>query len=70
MNLSKSVRYSSKYPKFNVLVEKTQSERNLVPNLLNYQLLEEEKIILVGKILSFQIICLSFLENLLEFFLA
>ena len=30
--------------------------------------LGKKKLILVGKILSFRIICLSFLENLLEFF--
>ena len=40
-----------------------------MPNLLNYELLGEEKKILDGEILSFRIICSSVLENLLEFFL-
>ena len=40
-----------------------------MPNLSNYELGGNKKLILVAEILSFGIICLSFLENLLEFFL-
>ena len=62
MNLSKNVRYSSKYPEFKLCeVEKTQSGRVLVPNLSNYELLEEEKIYSSWQNIEFS-------NNLLEFF--